>query len=148
TSMKTNKRRKQPTALMVIDIDHYKAFNDQYGHPAGDACLQALAKVMSAHFHHPKQLIARTGGEEFMAVLPNTSQETAVDSANRLRSDIEALGIPHSGKVVTISAGVACSTPATPLSAEQLIEAGDQALYAAKDSGRNQVITSKNLDWA
>jgi len=148
TSMKTNKRHKQPTALVVIDIDHYKAFNDQYGHPAGDACLQALAKVMSAHFDHPKQLIARTGGEEFMAVLPNTSQEIAIDSANRLRADIEALGIPHSGKVVTISAGVACSTPATPLSAEQLIEAGDQALYAAKDSGRNQVITSKDLDWA
>lgn len=148
TSMKMDKRREQSTALVVIDIDHYKAFNDQYGHPAGDACLQALAKVMSAHFNHPEQLIARTGGEEFMAVLPNTSQQSAVDSADRLRAEIEALGIPHSGKVVTISAGVACSTPDTPLSALQLIESGDQALYAAKDSGRNQVIPFEYLDMA
>ena len=148
TALATDAPMGQSTALVVMDIDHYKDFNDRYGHPAGDACLQSLAKVMGAHFDRTGQLVARTGGEEFMAVLPGTSQEAATACAERLRAAIEALAVPHADQVVTVSVGVSCSTLEHRLDAKRLIEAGDQALYAAKKAGRNRVMTARDLDWA
>ncbi|WP_458524627.1 diguanylate cyclase domain-containing protein [Onishia taeanensis] len=99
-----------------------------------------------AAFTRQVQRPERTGGEEFMAVLANTSQEAALAAAERLRAAIEALAVPHSGRVVTISAGVALSTPAHRLNPQRLIEAADQALYAAKKAGRNRVIPAKVPD--
>ncbi|WP_192034522.1 diguanylate cyclase [Halomonas sp. YLGW01] len=146
SALAAEREQSQSTALLVIDIDRYKAFNDRYGHPAGDACLRQLAGVMNTHFEHPGQLVARTGGEEFMAVLPATTQASALFTADRLRAAIEALAIPHSGQVVTISVGVACSTPERPLNADGLIEAADQALYAAKAAGRNRTLPAESLE--
>ncbi|WP_168015667.1 GGDEF domain-containing protein [Halomonas salinarum] len=147
TSLATDRHLAQPTALIMMDIDHFKAFNDRYGHPTGDTCLQTLAGVMGAHFDRSDQLVARTGGEEFIAILPGTAQEAALACAERLREAIEALAVPHTDQVVTISAGVACSVFEHPLDAAQLIEAADRALYAAKESGRNRVMAANERDY-
>ncbi|WP_168709036.1 diguanylate cyclase domain-containing protein [Onishia niordana] len=146
-SLATDSHLQQPTALIMMDIDHFKAFNDRFGHPTGDTCLQTLAGVMSEHFDRADQLVARTGGEEFTAILPGTSQQAALACADRLREAIEALAVPHTDQVVTISAGVACSVFEHPLDAAALIEAADRALYAAKEAGRNRVMAASEPDY-
>lgn len=133
----------QPVALLMVDIDNFKAYNDHYGHPAGDACLRTIAEAMRQQFHQQQQLVARTGGEEFSIILPIDTIESGIDQAENLRSAVERLALPHaaspSGSVVTISIGLAFATADHALGAERLIRAADSALYRAKQTGRNRV---------
>ncbi len=131
-------------ALMMIDVDHFKAYNDRYGHPAGDACLKAVASALRRRLRGPGDLIARYGGEEFIAVLGGTSLQTVHGAAERIRRGIEGLNILHATSsthaVVTVSIGVATMTPSAPgASTTRLISAADEALYRAKEGGRNRV---------
>lgn len=135
-------QRRERFAVILVDIDAFKAFNDRYGHQIGDDCLRRVAAMLRASLRFTTDRIARMGGEEFAVVLPKTSVDDACLMAERMRKSVEALQIPHEGsppgKVVTISAGVSASTDGT-MSPSVLITAADQALYRAKHSGRNRV---------
>jgi diguanylate cyclase (GGDEF)-like protein len=125
------------------DIDHFKAFNDAYGHQKGDECLKAVAQTLRHALHRPGDLCARYGGEEFGVILPGTDGEGARGVAEGLRAAVEALAIPHGGSsagpMVTISVGVATAFPQQGGSGTSLLEAADQALYQSKHAGRNRV---------
>ncbi len=131
-------------ALMMIDVDHFKAYNDRYGHPEGDACLRDVADTLKRRLRRPGDLIARFGGEEFIAILAGTSLEVSLGAAERVRKGVENLNRLHAGSathaVVTVSIGVACLRPSAPhATPAQLIAAADEALYQAKARGRNRV---------
>lgn len=136
-------REQTPLSLVMLDIDYFKRFNDQYGHPRGDDCLRQVARTLAAPLKRPGDLIARYGGEEFVILLPWTGLAGAVGLAEKLRGLVEALQIPHAQSLaadhVTISLGAACTIPKRSAPAESLIEAADQALYLAKERGRNRV---------
>jgi diguanylate cyclase (GGDEF)-like protein len=131
-------------AIIMMDVDHFKGYNDRYGHPAGDECLKQAAAVMQSSLRQPGDMVARYGGEEFIAVLPNTSLSVALQAAERLRKAVEALSMRHEASptlpVVTVSLGVACCNAAAPgASSDALISSADRALYDAKNQGRNRV---------
>ena len=134
-------RQNTPLALMMVDVDHFKLYNDHYGHPAGDACLRAVGQALAQSTD--AAIVARYGGEEFALLFGRTGMEHALDLAEKLRSRIEALALPHviapSGHV-TVSVGVASLRTANGNSAQALIEAVDAALYGAKRRGRNAVV--------
>lgn len=146
-------RTATPLSVISIDIDHFKAYNDSYGHAGGDSCLAMVAEAIRATFHREGELPARIGGEEFVVLLPNLPLHEAMALAQRLRQRIVEQQMPHVGSpltVVTISLGVACLERKPPqaelsaeLSAEQAFAAvlkdSDEALYAAKHAGRNRV---------
>jgi len=136
-------RYKKPISLIMADIDHFKAFNDTYGHPAGDNCLKKVVTALQNALKRPADMIARYGGEEFAAILPETSRDGAQLVAETQRVEVEALEIenPHSdvSSQVTISLGVASATPEQNSTSEVIVSAADQALYRAKSAGRNQV---------
>lgn len=142
TMHKAQASGKEVSALM-IDIDHFKLYNDHYGHLAGDECLIALAECMQGHLGSQLFLVARTGGEEFSVLLPEISLEAAIDKAESLRSTIQERALPHAtsptANCVTVSIGVASCHPTTLNDPTALMQAADQALYRAKESGRNQV---------
>ena len=130
-------------SLLMIDIDHFKAFNDHYGHPEGDAVLSQLAKVLRSAVQRPGDAVARYGGEEFTVVLPLTHAVGARAIAQRIQDrlaeeDIVNLASPL-GERVTVSIGLASMVPSSDQTASELIAAADQALYEAKKSGRNQI---------
>jgi diguanylate cyclase (GGDEF)-like protein len=129
-------------SVVMVDIDHFKDLNDHYGHGAGDLCLKRIAALLTTEFRNGGDLAVRYGGEEFLLLLPAFEMMDAVRLAERVRRSIEEAAIPNdrSGKggVVTASLGVAAATP-RELSSLDLISAADQALYAAKRNGRNQV---------
>lgn len=131
-----------PLAVALLDIDHFKAYNDRYGHPAGDVCLKRVAACLSAELRSAEDLAVRYGGEEFLLLFPRTALIDADSVARRIRSSIEALGIPHEGAPglgkLTVSLGIA-GAPSPSLSAEELVSAADAALYEAKRLGRNHV---------
>ncbi|GBG14022.1 uncharacterized protein NMK_1578 [Novimethylophilus kurashikiensis] len=135
-------RTGKPMALMMIDVDWFKKYNDHYGHQAGDECLKAVAAQLAQHVHRAGDLLARYGGEEFSIVAPATSLDAARLWAEELCADMAVLDIPHIdsplGKV-TISIGVAAIAPSHDRSPEQLLREADRALYRAKEKGRNQV---------
>ncbi|MDQ8038632.1 MAG: diguanylate cyclase [Pedobacter sp.] len=128
-------------ALLFIDADNFKAYNDHYGHQAGDDCLRALAFVLVDAGRRQGDLVARYGGEEFVLLLPDTDMAGALDAANRIRSFLAQAALPHavvpSGRV-TASIGVAVSHPGIRTAAE-LVAAADRALYRAKQSGRDRI---------
>ena len=129
-------------ALLMIDVDLFKEFNDRYGHIAGDACLQQIAATIAQVLRRPTDLAARYGGEEFVVLLPETELSGAIGVAELLRSSIATLGIPHGGStlgMVSVSIGCASGTPRGNAERQQLIEAADAALYRAKHAGRNRV---------
>jgi len=135
-------REKHPLGLLMIDIDHFKAFNDTHGHAAGDDCLKAVAQALRAHCARPGDLVCRWGGEEFAVILPGTDAAGAGHLARELVDVVRALGLEH-GKsdvspCVTISAGSASVAQSGDGSAAALIEQADAALYAAKQAGRNR----------
>lgn len=136
-------RDRQPLALVMVDVDHFKRFNDRYGHPAGDLCLRRVGALVGAAARRPADLAARLGGEEFALLLPGTGLAGAAYLARDLRAGVAALGIPHedgADGVVTISAGVAARRPAvSDFDAAALVQAADRALYRAKARGRNGV---------
>lgn len=139
------KRDGGDVAIMMIDVDHFKAYNDRYGHPVGDACLKAVASALKRRLREPGDLIARYGGEEFIAVLAGTSLQTVRGAAERIRRGIEGLNLLHATSsthaVVTVSIGVAAMNPSEPgATTTRLISAADEALYHAKQGGRNRVV--------
>ncbi len=135
-------RGKHPLAVIMVDIDHFKAFNDSRGHAAGDECLKAVAKALRGHCTRPGDLVCRWGGEEFAVILPGTDAAGAGHVARALVAVVRALGLEHgkseASPCVTISAGAASTMPADNGSSAALVEKADAALYAAKRAGRNQ----------
>ena len=129
--------------LIIMDIDFFKGYNDRLGHPAGDECLRRVASELAAGLLRPDDFLGRYGGEEFAVILPQTDLAGAVVVAERLRSNVESLGIPHPASSaaghVTISQGLACAVPAPASPPSSLIVLADQALYEAKRCGRNQL---------
>jgi diguanylate cyclase (GGDEF)-like protein len=141
-------RSATPLACVMIDIDHFKAFNDRYGHLQGDACLRQIAHALVTTAKRAGDIVARYGGEEFAVVLPGTTAANARLLADQLRTDVAALRIPHdastTGPHVTISLGVASVVPKQGVAPATLVAAADRALYQAKRSGRNCVELSVN----
>ena len=135
-------REKKEIALLMMDIDYFKAFNDHYGHQGGDACLCKVARELSENVRRPSDIVARYGGEEFVVVLPDSTLEGAAIIAEVLREKIQALNIEHDfspvARCVTISLGVASIVPSNETTAEMLIKFADEALYHAKAAGRNR----------
>ena len=139
--IRRNTRTGSPMALLLMDIDGFKLFNDTYGHGGGDRCLKRVAQAVAGVPNRAGDTVARYGGEEFAVILPETDLAGAFAVAERIRRAVEALGIPHVaspvGSVVTVSVGVAASCgPA--LDARELLETADAALYRAKRAGRNR----------
>lgn len=135
-------RDRLPLSLVLFDVDHFKAYNDGYGHQQGDECLAAVAAAAASATPRAQDLLARYGGEEFVIVLPDTDAEGARLVAERVRRAVEALAMPHAhaaGGQLSISVGVATVVPGPELTAAELLRRADQALYAAKRSGRNRV---------
>lgn len=140
-----HRRSQQPLALLACDVDHFKLFNDNYGHQAGDDCLRAVADAMRQCLRRNGDLVARYGGEEFAMILPETSLSGAVQVADRVRAALTLAAVPHAVSpicdIVTLSVGVGCAVPAphSGSDAHELIEEADRFLYMAKHHGRNQV---------
>lgn len=133
----------QPLAVIMLDVDYFKLFNDRHGHQAGDACLIRVAQALAAGMRRAGDLTARYGGEEFSIVLPNTGADEARQTGEALRRAIEDLGICHEGadgQQVTISVGIAIQPPPGAADPDALLRLADAALYQAKDAGRNCVI--------
>jgi two-component system chemotaxis family response regulator WspR len=138
-------RDQLPLSFALIDLDYFKLYNDLYGHVRGDECLRTVATAIAGRARRPGDLVARYGGEEIGMLLPNTSEEGARAVGEGLRRVIEALALPHAGRidseaVVTASVGVATLVPRLADEARTLIEAADGALYQAKRRGRNRVV--------
>lgn len=135
-------RVRGPIALLMIDIDEFKKYNDRYGHQGGDECLQKVAATLKGALGRASDVVARYGGEEFSVILPGSDQQQAIATAERLRQRVEQLQMPHEastvGKTVTISVGVASLRPSERDRGETLLSAADQALYGAKRGGRNR----------
>jgi diguanylate cyclase (GGDEF)-like protein len=129
--------------LAMLDVDWFKKYNDHYGHQAGDDCLRSVAQTIAAHANRAGDLVARYGGEEFALVITTISPENALTFAQRLCEALEKVNLPHAMSPfghVTVSIGVACATYAEYESAEDLLRKADEALYAAKEQGRNQAM--------
>ena len=135
-------REQTPLSLLIMDVDHFKAFNDLYGHQAGDQCLQQVAAAAASAIRRPGDVLARYGGEEFAIILPNTYLEGAISVAEAIVAAIEARNLAHDGSTfgrVTVSIGAAGTMPDHEDRVERLTGAADAALYVAKRSGRNRV---------
>ena len=137
-------------AVAIIDVDHFKLYNDTYGHLAGDTCLKTIAEAIQGCISRPGDLACRFGGEEFILVLPDTDEAGALIVAETARTRVEQRALPHSAspvsKVVTVSVGAAAFAVGEGFKIETLIEKADQALYAAKGTGRNQTVGYSALD--
>ncbi|MFN3986246.1 MAG: GGDEF domain-containing protein [Rhodocyclaceae bacterium] len=133
----------QPLSVLMCDVDHFKAYNDTFGHAAGDDCLRNIAAILQTTFARAGELVARVGGEEFAALLPGVDAARARDAAERLRSALAARGLEHgaggAGAYVTLSIGVAQLDPAEMDHVDMLLDRADQALYRAKREGRDRV---------
>jgi diguanylate cyclase (GGDEF)-like protein len=132
-----------PVSMIMVDIDHFKHYNDQFGHQEGDTCLRRIALALSDIMTQKTDFIARYGGEEFACILPNRSQKEALIIAEKLRAGVENLRIPHADSevnpYVTISIGVSTIYPDDTKACIDLIKSADEALYRSKESGRNKV---------
>lgn len=146
---KTALERGEPLALLMIDVDHFKNFNDSLGHAAGDKCLQRIAHAFQFSVRVDVDSVARLGGEEFVALLPGASLDDALHIGERVRFAIEALDLPHpsnpQGGFVTASVGAATCDRAEEVDSTELLQAADRALYSAKSRGRNCVVGSRLL---
>jgi diguanylate cyclase (GGDEF)-like protein/PAS domain S-box-containing protein len=143
-------RTGSPTSLLLLDLDHFKAFNDQYGHQVGDDCLRSVAAAVGSTVRRPRDFVARYGGEELAVILPETDSAGAIYIAEQVRQAVERLMVPHSGNregnsYVTVSIGVTTAVPSvggTVKMPEGLLLTADSALYKAKHHGRNRVEVS------
>lgn len=140
TEWSRGQRSNSSLALIMLDIDHFKQFNDHYGHLAGDDCLKQLASTLSQSGRRAGELVARYGGEEFVILLPNVDNQTVLETAQHIHQLIQAIAIPHANTdlgIVTVSAGVAYLQPSNKQNALELVRQADAALYRAKSAGRN-----------
>jgi diguanylate cyclase (GGDEF)-like protein len=140
-----NGREDMPLGLLMIDIDHFKSYNDALGHLDGDGCLRAVAEIIKTAVHRPGDLVARYGGEEFAVILPNTDFEGAQAVARTIHQRLASTSILHPNSavncMVTVSIGVASGIPTCSTTPDNLLEAADRALYQAKQAGRNRTET-------
>ncbi len=137
------KREGRSIALAMIDVDHFKLYNDHYGHQDGDACLQAVAQSIAAHAKRPTDVAARYGGEEFALLAPATDGVHMLLMAQEMCFNMARVALPHAGSsygIVTISVGVAAMVPEDDAVPETLIRLADEALYRAKQEGRNRAV--------
>ena len=145
-------RDSRPVALLMVDVDSFKSFNDRYGHQAGDEALKQVANVLAGAARRPLDMAARYGGEEFVVLLYDTAHEHAVSVAERVVQEIRKLGIPHEASaasdVVTVSIGLAHVTPAVSRSMDGLVQLADQGVYIAKDSGGDRVEIMSQAEYA
>jgi diguanylate cyclase (GGDEF)-like protein len=136
-------KQRRPITLVMIDVDHFKAFNDACGHQSGDECLQLVARCLSEGIQREEDVLARYGGEEFAAILRTSGPAEAATAAEAFRERVERLRLPHpaapSGSYVTVSVGVATAIPRPGTSPSTLVAAADDALYRSKHMGRNRV---------
>lgn len=141
------RRDQQPLAMLYMDIDFFKLYNDTYGHNIGDVCLRRVAQTIKGALRRPADMAGRYGGEEFVVLLPNTNQEGAVDVAQRIVKHVDALALPHSrskaASHVTLSIGIAQMIPEPHHSLKEFIKKADEALYEAKERGRHQYFLSQ-----
>ncbi len=136
-----------PVAVVLLDVDYFKIFNDKLGHQAGDDCLRQVSAALVASARRPLDLVARYGGEEFVAILGGSTIHEALVVAERMRQAVQSLCLVHPGStqdVVTISCGVAVMEPRRGGSIEELVGSADEALYYAKAAGRNCVVYRKD----
>lgn len=139
-------RTRQPLSLVMIDIDHFKQYNDRYGHIRGDDCLKVVARLLTACANRPRDFVARYGGEEFVLVLPETDASGAEHIANKCREVVAAAAIAHESSSwgrVTLSAGVGSIVPMTQDAPVDFLASVDQCLYQAKANGRNRVVVKQ-----
>ena len=147
---KRTQRQRGLLSLAVLDLDHFKRFNQRYGSAHGDQALRQVAQLLSAHFKRDTDIVARMGGEEFVALLPDLGLSEAQARLEQLREDLRGLLIPHEDgvgedQVLTISIGLAAYSPAHPyLSPQALMQAADEALYIAKHAGRDRLSMGAN----
>lgn len=140
--VKRSARHGYPLSLGMIDIDHFKSINDTYGHPAGDAVIQTIARLLSSEIRQ-SDIACRYGGEEFAVIMPSTTPEEAAKLCERIRVKVEQMRWPrHPERAVTISVGIAGAHCAKSIAHLAWLEAADKRLYAAKQSGRNRVVVS------
>jgi diguanylate cyclase (GGDEF)-like protein len=134
-----------PITVLMIDVDYFKDYNDYYGHQKGDECLRIISKILKENLQRPNDGIFRYGGEEFVIVLPNTSARDAELVGEALRAAIFSAGLPHerskTSSCVTVSIGAGTMVPGSQSDSSELVELADQALYVAKNSGRNKVVS-------
>jgi len=145
TEWERARRDHRPVAVLFIDVDYFKSYNDHHGHHAGDDCLAVVGKTIGRSLQRPADLAARYGGDEFVVLLPDTDTDGALDVARRVLAAIAALDIPHGASPfgrVTSSIGVAQLVPSPNHAPEELLERADRALYAAKQAGRNGVMAA------
>jgi len=137
-------REREMLCIMMLDIDHFKRVNDEYGHQAGDEALRCVAQILKQHIHRNTDLIARYGGEEFAIILPNTSVEGAAFVAECLRKTIASTAVKSDGISLnlTVSIGIMGDEPRAGDHPDRWIKEADDALYKAKESGRNQVVVA------
>jgi diguanylate cyclase (GGDEF)-like protein len=131
----------RPVGIIMLDIDHFKQYNDRFGHPGGDGCLQKLATILKTAVRET-DIAARYGGEEFAVVLPDADLEIAHHVAERIRQSVAELGQEHPASPtghLTVSGGVASAVPGAGVSQQELLQRADDSLYAAKRNGRNQI---------
>lgn len=141
------RREEKNLAALFIDVDHFKNFNDTYGHAAGDVCLSAVGRVLAEAVRRPGDVAARYGGEEFVVLLPEADLEGAREVAERIIADIDALNIKHGASVaghVTVSIGLCITVPQHTNTAANLLKRADAALYAAKRAGRHRLMIANN----
>ena len=140
---KRAQREDNQLGLLMLDIDHFKYYNDTYGHQAGDECLKKLSAKMREILYRPGDMAARYGGEEFAVILPNTDQKGIKEVAERLRQEIKDLELEHKespiSEYVTVSIGAVCAKPCQQAEPDKIVQAADKALYLAKEAGRDQV---------
>ncbi len=139
--------KRAPISAIMMDVDLFKNYNDQYGHLVGDHCLVRIAKIFAESVRNTMKFVARYGGKEFIMVLPETEKAEALEAAESLQDHIKHLGIYHEGspvaEYVTVSMGIATIRPQKNMSPQMLLELADQALYQAKSNGRNTIVVSE-----
>lgn len=148
-TMRESARSKRPLALLMLDIDNFKVYNDTFGHQAGDECLRQVTQILQRRVGRARDLVARIGGEEIAVIMPEVDLRGALVVAERLRSAVAAAEIPQGDaavhRIVTLSIGVSATLDPAQTTVAALIAAGDRALYRAKDNGRNCVVEELDL---
>jgi diguanylate cyclase (GGDEF)-like protein len=148
TEWERARRDRRPLAVLFMDIDYFKAYNDFHGHRAGDDCLAAVGKAVEQSLQRPADVAARYGGDEFVVLLPDTYTDGALDVGRRVLGAIAGIHIPHGASAfgqVTLSIGIAALIPGPNQGFQELLERADRALYAAKQAGRNRVVAPPTL---